>query len=244
MADTLVARKRRQEDEAAAAAEAALEHHRLARGNSNSISNSSHNRHHQQQQQQQQQQDPRRPSAWSKMSLKGGFGTGSRNGSQSAPAPAGPAADVAGVGDPGEAGAGGRDRARAEGAVGSEAASSAARVEAGGAAAGDSVGAGEGGGGGGGSSTAGNSKRYSDGNTGCSGETWIHRIFQGVLTNQTKCLCCETVRLPCVPLYECGRSFLGVVFSFFARQTKRLFGLLMTIMETPPAVYRYVPGSS
>ncbi|CAM9408398.1 unnamed protein product [Discosporangium mesarthrocarpum] len=24
-------------------------------------------------------------------------------------------------------------------------------------------------------------------------ETWIHRIFQGVLTNQTKCLCCETV---------------------------------------------------
>ncbi|CAN0386520.1 unnamed protein product, partial [Ectocarpus sp. 13 AM-2016] len=26
-------------------------------------------------------------------------------------------------------------------------------------------------------------------------ETWVHRIFQGVLTNQTKCLCCETVRL-------------------------------------------------
>ncbi|CAM9964683.1 unnamed protein product [Ascophyllum nodosum] len=26
-----------------------------------------------------------------------------------------------------------------------------------------------------------------------SGETWVHRIFQGVLTNETKCLCCETV---------------------------------------------------
>lgn len=26
-----------------------------------------------------------------------------------------------------------------------------------------------------------------------SAETWVHRIFQGVLTNQTKCLCCETV---------------------------------------------------
>lgn len=24
-------------------------------------------------------------------------------------------------------------------------------------------------------------------------DTWVHRIFQGVLTNQTKCLCCETV---------------------------------------------------
>lgn len=26
-----------------------------------------------------------------------------------------------------------------------------------------------------------------------SAETWVHRIFQGILTNQTKCLCCETV---------------------------------------------------
>lgn len=25
------------------------------------------------------------------------------------------------------------------------------------------------------------------------GETWIHGIFEGVLTNETKCLCCETV---------------------------------------------------
>lgn len=31
--------------------------------------------------------------------------------------------------------------------------------------------------------------------TAASNETWVHRIFQGVLTNQTKCLCCETVRL-------------------------------------------------
>lgn len=26
------------------------------------------------------------------------------------------------------------------------------------------------------------------------GPTWIHEIFQGALTNETKCLCCETVR--------------------------------------------------
>lgn len=26
------------------------------------------------------------------------------------------------------------------------------------------------------------------------GPTWIHDIFQGALTNETKCLCCETVR--------------------------------------------------
>lgn len=32
-----------------------------------------------------------------------------------------------------------------------------------------------------------------DGSVDGSGETWVHRIFQGVLTNQTKCLCCETV---------------------------------------------------
>ena len=24
--------------------------------------------------------------------------------------------------------------------------------------------------------------------------TWIHEIFQGTLVNETKCLCCETVR--------------------------------------------------
>lgn len=24
--------------------------------------------------------------------------------------------------------------------------------------------------------------------------TWIHALFEGVLTNETKCLCCETVR--------------------------------------------------
>ena len=26
------------------------------------------------------------------------------------------------------------------------------------------------------------------------GPTWIHEIFQGALTNETRCLCCETVR--------------------------------------------------
>ncbi len=26
------------------------------------------------------------------------------------------------------------------------------------------------------------------------GPTWIHDIFQGTLVNETKCLCCETVR--------------------------------------------------
>ena len=27
-----------------------------------------------------------------------------------------------------------------------------------------------------------------------SGPTWVHEIFQGMLTNETRCLCCETVR--------------------------------------------------
>lgn len=26
------------------------------------------------------------------------------------------------------------------------------------------------------------------------GKTWVHEIFQGMLTNETRCLCCETVR--------------------------------------------------
>lgn len=26
--------------------------------------------------------------------------------------------------------------------------------------------------------------------------TWVHEIFQGTLTNETRCLTCETVRLP------------------------------------------------
>ena len=26
------------------------------------------------------------------------------------------------------------------------------------------------------------------------GSTWVHDIFQGTLTNETRCLCCETVR--------------------------------------------------
>lgn len=26
------------------------------------------------------------------------------------------------------------------------------------------------------------------------GPTWIHEIFQGTLVNETKCLCCETIR--------------------------------------------------
>ena len=26
------------------------------------------------------------------------------------------------------------------------------------------------------------------------GPTWVHEIFQGMLTNETRCLCCETVR--------------------------------------------------
>jgi ubiquitin carboxyl-terminal hydrolase 12/46 len=25
-------------------------------------------------------------------------------------------------------------------------------------------------------------------------KTWVHDIFEGTLTNETKCLCCETVR--------------------------------------------------
>ena len=24
--------------------------------------------------------------------------------------------------------------------------------------------------------------------------TWVHDIFEGILTNETRCLCCETVR--------------------------------------------------
>lgn len=24
-------------------------------------------------------------------------------------------------------------------------------------------------------------------------KTWVHEVFEGTLTNETKCLCCETV---------------------------------------------------
>lgn len=28
--------------------------------------------------------------------------------------------------------------------------------------------------------------------------TWVHEIFQGTLTNETRCLTCETVSLSCI----------------------------------------------
>ena len=34
----------------------------------------------------------------------------------------------------------------------------------------------------------------SSGSTAGHKRTWIHDIFEGTLTNETKCLCCETVR--------------------------------------------------
>lgn len=38
------------------------------------------------------------------------------------------------------------------------------------------------------------SKDRSDLN-GTRGKTWVHDLFEGVLTNETRCICCETVRI-------------------------------------------------
>lgn len=35
--------------------------------------------------------------------------------------------------------------------------------------------------------------------------TWVHEIFQGTLTNETRCLTCETVSLPVPCKHECCR---------------------------------------
>jgi len=37
-------------------------------------------------------------------------------------------------------------------------------------------------------------KSVGDGDSSQPQSTWIHEIFQGVLTNETQCLSCETVR--------------------------------------------------
>lgn len=45
--------------------------------------------------------------------------------------------------------------------------------------------------------------------------TWIHEIFQGTLTNETRCLCCETVSVAfyryfrCLIIY-CTRRLLAI----------------------------------
>ncbi|CAM9192142.1 unnamed protein product [Scytosiphon promiscuus] len=174
MADTLVARKKRQQEAAAV-----LEHKRGFQQNGS---------HHRRQAQAQgntggagnqanlQQQDPRRPSAWSKMPyFKGGFGgNGPKNGSQQSSSVGSTEAGTEGteasaVSTPRGGGDGGETAAGAQGAA-------AAAAEAGA-----------------GANAAGDRNRQGDGSDGSPGDTWIHRIFQGVLTNQTKCLCCETV---------------------------------------------------
>eukprot|EP00752_Nemacystus_decipiens_P007312 g6543.t1 len=186
MADSLVARKKRQEEEAAVREHKKRfqqngSHHRRqsnngngnSSGSSGSSSQASSSQQQQQQQQQQQSQDTRRPSPWSKMpSLKGSFVSSSQSASSGGAGREGTAAAAA---------------AAAEGAGDNEASSAAVKVDVGGTAASATAG---GDGGGSSATPAGDNSRNSDGSL---GETWIHRIFQGVLTNQTKCLCCETV---------------------------------------------------
>ncbi len=44
--------------------------------------------------------------------------------------------------------------------------------------------------------------------------TWVHELFQGVLTNETKCLCCETAREAAAPaLWARRRSLVGAARS-------------------------------
>lgn len=39
--------------------------------------------------------------------------------------------------------------------------------------------------------------------------TWVHDIFQGTLTNETRCLNCETVRWPRPPRAQGGRVLMS-----------------------------------
>ncbi|CAM9642445.1 unnamed protein product [Laminaria digitata] len=198
MADTMVARNRRKEEEEKARLDQREnsnqhhhQHHNGVQNASNGVSrhqhgnpNNNHNQNHQQQQQQQPQpQDPRKSSPWSKMPLfKGGFGGGAKNG----PTLSG-TEGTSGVAQPAAAAAGGggvNGQAGGRGGQGNDA-SSAAEASANGGGGGQAAAAAGSGGGG-------NAKRRDDASD-SSAETWVHRIFQGVLTNQTKCLCCETV---------------------------------------------------
>ena len=198
MADSLVARKKRQEEEATVREhkkrlqQNGSHHHRQTNNSSSSGSSSgsssqaSSSQPPPPPQQQQQPQDTRRPSPWSKMSaLKGSFGSSSQASLAAAGREGAAAGAVEGVGDTGTS-------------------SAAVKVDVGGTT--ESAAAGGGGGGGSSGTTAGE-VRSSDGSM---GETWIHRIFQGVLTNQTKCLCCETVRF--FTFFRLGCSFfLGML---------------------------------
>ncbi|CAM9174487.1 unnamed protein product [Ectocarpus sp. 6 AP-2014] len=176
MADSVVARRKLREEAATVQEhkqrfqQNGSHHHRQTHGsNGNTQTNSS---------QQQQQQDPRRSSTWSKMSsFKGSFGNGLKNASQPASAEGAAAAATPSV-------APAADCTAPSAAVGGHA----------GGMSGSDPGEGESAAGvdGGGGNTRGN-RRTSDGANESGGETWVHRIFQGVLTNQTKCLCCETV---------------------------------------------------
>eukprot|EP00904_Undaria_pinnatifida_P012021 jgi/Undpi1/794/HiC_scaffold_10.g04258.m1 len=206
MADTMVARNRRKQQEEEEASR--LEQRETSQQNKQNNSQHHHNHHHhngvekanglskhqhsnsnsnnpnhsqqQQHQQQQQQQDPRKSSPWSKMPLfKGGFGGGAKNG----PTLSGTEGTAASAGGVEGGGVNGRENG-ARGHHGNEA-SSAAVAEA----------AADGGGQGGqaAGSVGGDGSTKNRDKSDSSGETWVHRIFQGVLTNQTKCLCCETV---------------------------------------------------
>lgn len=42
--------------------------------------------------------------------------------------------------------------------------------------------------------------------------TWVHEIFQGTLTNETRCLTCETVRCLKVSSTVCHNSFVNMYF--------------------------------
>lgn len=42
-------------------------------------------------------------------------------------------------------------------------------------------------------SSVGTTNGGSSGQNGKTDPTWVHDIFEGILTNETRCLCCETV---------------------------------------------------
>lgn len=172
MADSLVARNKRirQQQQEAAALD---QKHRFNQSQSSNHQQSQQpsSTHQHQHQQQQHAPDPRR-SSWTKLGIKTGFGNGSKNGPPPHPGTETTTSSVA------------TDQGTEQRTVGREGGAS----TGGGQVAPES---------GEGLGSARHTQKGGDENSASSStspsDTWVHRIFQGVLTNQTKCLCCETV---------------------------------------------------